>query len=329
MRIAMGSIKALSDERLTFCAQLGVSGVILNSPDLPARRWKDFDLIPNPKAWHFIEIVEQRAYCENYGLKLEAIENTPITFYDKAMLGLPGRDEQIEAYQETIRALGQAGVPILGYHWMPNAVWRTSFKTPGRGGAQVSSFDMDLVENAPLTHGRVYEADELWGHYEYFLRAVLPVAEEAGVTLALHPDDPPVPSLGGVARLFSNFDGFKRAMEIVPSPNHGLDLCLGCWSEMGENLPAVIDYFGTRGKIIYVHFRDVQGGATKFQECFLGEGNYDPLQIMLALKRSGFDGFIIDDHVPHMIDDTDWCHRGRGFQTGYLLGLLSAVQTMS
>ena len=302
--------------------------MILNSPNLPGKRWKDFDLIPNRDAWHYIDVLEQRTYCENFGLTLEAIENTPITFYDKVMLGLPGCDEQIAAYQETIRSVGRAGIPVLGYHWMPSAVWRTSFTTPGRGGAQVSSFDMDLVKNAPLTHGRVYEAEELWGYYERFLRTVLPVAEEAGVRLALHPDDPPVPELGGVGRLFHNFEGFKRAMDLVPSPNHGLDLCLGCWSEMGENIPEVIRYFGERDKIIYVHFRDVQGTATKFQECFLGEGNFDPLQTMLALKRSGFTGCIIDDHVPHMVDDTHWHHRGRGFQTGYLMGLLAAVETM-
>jgi len=325
VRVAIGQFSQLSDERLTFCAQLGVSGIVLNTPVLPGKRWEHFDILRTAASWDFLDLLELRTTCENYGLKLEAIENVPITFYDKAMLGLPGADEQIAGYQETIRNLGRAGIPILGYHWMPNQVWRTSFTTRGRGGALVSSFDADLVRNAPLSHGRVFSEDELWEHYATFMAAVLPVAEEAGVRLALHPDDPPVPSLGGVPRLFRGVAGFERALELAPSPNHGLDLCLGCWSEMGEDVVTVIERFGARGKIFYVHFRDVQGTAGKFQECFLGEGNYDPVTVMRALQRVGFDGFMIDDHVPRLVDDTDWCHRGRGFQTGYLQGILAAI----
>ncbi len=326
MRVAIGQFSQLSDERLTFCAQLGVSGVVLNTPVLPGKRWEHFDILRTAASWDFLDLLELRTTCENYGLKLEAIENVPITFYDNAMLGLPGGDEQIAGYQETIRNLGRAGIPILGYHWMPNQVWRTSFTTRGRGGALVSSFDADLVRNAPLSHGRVFSEEELWEHYATFMAAVLPVAEEAGVRLALHPDDPPVPSLGGVPRLFRGVAGFERALELAPSPNHGLDLCLGCWSEMGEDVVTVIERFGARGKIFYVHFRDVQGTADKFQECFLGEGNYDPVTVMRALQRVGFDGFMIDDHVPRLVDDTDWCHRGRGFQTGYLQGILAAIE---
>ena len=115
---------------------------------------------------------------------------------------------------------------IFGYHWMPNEVWRTSRTTLGRGGAAVTSFDMEQVKDAPLTHGRVYTEAEIWENYEYYMNAILPVAEEAGVKLALHPDDPPVESLAGVPRLFRNFEGFKRGMEIADSPIHGLDfLC--------------------------------------------------------------------------------------------------------
>jgi mannonate dehydratase len=244
------------------------------------------------------------------------------------MLALPGRDQQIEHYQQTIRNVGKAGIPILGYHWMPNSVWRTSNRTLGRGGAHVTSFDMDLVKDAPLSHGRVYTEEEMWANYAYFMQAVLPVAAEAGVKLALHPDDPPVPSLGGVARLMRNFEGFKKAMDIVPSPWNGLDFCMGCWSEMGPGVIDAIEYFGSRGKIFYVHFRDVQGCVPKFQECFLGEGNQDLVKVMLALKKVNFTGFFIDDHVPHMIDDSDWGHRGRAYCTAYIQALLSAVNAL-
>lgn len=318
MRVALGQFREATDERLRFAKQLGVSGVLLNTPALPG-----------DKRWEFMDLVNLRTTIENYGLRLEALENVPVKFYNQAMLGLSARDEQIENYQETIRNMGRAGIPILGYHWMPNSVWRTSRTTPGRGGAQVTSFDLDLVRDAPLSHGRVFTEDAMWKNYEYFMKAVLPVAEQAGVKLALHPDDPPVESLGGVARLFRSFEGFKRGViDIAPSDNHGLDFCMGCWSEMGKGVIEPIQYFASRGKILYVHFRDVQGAVPKFQECFIGEGNVDVVDAMRTLKNAGFTGFMIDDHVPHMVDDTDWGHRGRAHATGYIQGLLNAVNKL-
>lgn len=322
MRVALGQFNELSHERLTFAAQLGVSGVLLNTPVLPGeRRWELDDL-----AW-------MRKRCDDYGLRLEALENTPVGFYERAMLGLDGRDEQIAGYQETIRHMGAAGIPVLGYHWMPNGVWRTPDRH-GRGGALVTAFYAEDLERFPLRHGRrehplaegrSFSAQQMWDNYRYFMERVLPVAEEAGVTLALHPDDPPVPELGGIARLFYHFEGFQRAIAEFDSPNHGLDFCLGCWSEMGPDPLAAIRYFGQRGKICYVHFRDVQGVAPNFQECFLGEGNVNVVAAMRALHEVGFQGFIIDDHVPQLVDDTGWGHRGRAHATGYIQALVSAV----
>jgi len=318
MRVAVGQVNELTDELLAFAGQMGVGGVQLNTPRLPGTaRWEVADLVA----------LRQRA--ENAGLRLEALENTPVGFYDQAMLGLPGRDEQIEHYQATIRNMGQAGIPILGYHWMPNGVWRTSSSAPGRGGALCTAFDLALAEDAPLSHGRVYTHDEMWANYAYFMRAVVPVAEEAGVTLALHPDDPPVASLGGVARLFGSFDGFRRGLEIVPSPNSALDFCMGCWSEMGPGVLGALRYFGQQDKLAYVHFRDVQGTVPRFQECFLGEGNVDVVAAMRVLKEVGFHGFLLDDHVPAMVNDTPWGHRGRALATGYIMGLLEAVRALA
>jgi mannonate dehydratase len=190
---------------------------------------------------------------------------------------------------------------------------------------------MALAKDAPPTHGREYSADELWENYEYFVKAVVPVAEEAGVKLALHPDDPPVPSLGGVARIFSSFEGFQRGSEIMDSPNWGLDFCMGCWSEMGghENVLRGIRHFAPRGKIYYGHFRDVQGTAEQFAECFLGEGNVNLVEAMKTFKECGFTGFLIDDHVPQMVDDSEWGHRGRAYATGYMLALLNAVNQLT
>ena len=314
MRPAAGQFNQLSDTRLRFIKQLGVDDVLLNTP-----------VLPGETRWEFMDLLHLRTRCENAGLRLAAIENVPRKFYEKAMLGLPGRDEQIAHMATTIRNMGRASIPILGYNWMPNGVWRTSRTTPGRGGAKVTSFDMELAENAPLSHGRVYTEDELWASYEYFVSAIIPVAEEAGVKLALHPDDPPVESLGGIARIFRSFEGFKRAMEIADSPMHGLDFCHGCWSEMGLGVIEAIRYFGERGKIFYVHFRDVQGTVPKFQECFVNEGNSDMLEVIKTLKEVGFAGFLIPDHVPHMVGDTRWGHRGRAYAIGYMTALLEVI----
>ena len=336
MRVGVGQFNELTDEKLRFAAQIGAEGVQMNTPKLPGEhRWEEKDLRA---------LVEK---TESYGLVLEAIENVPVHFYDKAMLGLPGRDEQIENYCATIRNMGAAGIPILGYHFMPNSVWRTERMAPGRGGAGCTQFDMAVVEKLsgraqlsrflptglghqtamPLREGNdIITAEQMWANYAYFIKAVLPVAEKANVKLALHPDDPPMPMLGGVARLFWEPAGFKRAWELAAnSPAWGLDLCLGCCSEMtgGKNsVREMITYFGPKGRIFYVHFRDVKGTVPNFTECFIGEGNYDPAEVMALLRKSGFTGFLLDDHVPHMDGDTDWNHRGRAHAIGYMQGLL-------
>jgi mannonate dehydratase len=315
MRLAIGQFNTVTDELLQFIRQLGVKDVLLNTARLPGKGH-----------WAYMDLLHLRTRIEDAGLRLAALENVPVSFYVKAMLGLPGRDEQIEHMSTTIRNMGKAGIPILGYHWLPNGVWRTSRTTPGRGGAKVTSFDRALVEDAPLTHGRVYTADEMWENYAYYIQAVLPVAEEAGVKLALHPDDPPVPALGGVARIMGSLEGFKRAMEVGESPNHGLDFCHGCWSEMGSGVLDAIRFFGP--KILYVHFRDVQGTVPRFQESFIDEGNNDMAEVMLTLKQSGFTGFLIPDHVPHMVGDTPWGHRGRAYAIGYMKALLEVVDRL-
>lgn len=335
MRIAIGQFNVLTDEKLRFAQQIGVRGVQMNTPRLPGEsKWETRDLR---------NLVEK---CGEYDLTLEAIENVPIHFYDKAMLGLPGKDEQIANYQSIIRSMAEAGIPILGFHWMPNSVWRTSRVAPGRGDAKVTAFDMGEIESAGGAKSFVAKSDErlatmavadepmltheqMWENYAYFMSAVLPIAEEVGVRLALHPDDPPVPMLGGVPRIFGSVEGFEKGMEIANSSAWGLDLCLGCCSEMpgGKlNVMRMIERFGPLGKILYIHFRDVQGTVPAFQECFIGEGNYDPADVMLALKRVGFDGFLLDDHVPHMDDDSEWQHRGRAHAIGYMQGLMNMME---
>lgn len=315
MRIGLGQFNELTDEKLTFIKQLGAEDFLMNTPRLPG-----------DKQWEYEDLAAAKAKADAAGLRLMALENVPVSFYDKAMLGLPGRDEQIAHMQNTIRNMGKAGIPILGYHWMPNSVWRTQPPAVVRGGATATRFNMAEHDPNQLTHGRVFTAEEMWENYCYYMERVLPVAEEAGVILAVHPDDPPVPSLGGVARIFQSFSDFQRAMDTFDSPYHGLDFCVGCWTEMGAagSLKAV-RYFAERGKITYVHFRFVQGEVPNFNECFINDGSVHPWDVAKALKESGFTGFMITDHVPAMVDDTPWGHRGRAYAIGYMTALLEML----
>ena len=339
IRLALGHLEGFDDTVATFAQQLGLKSVQFHTPS---------DLRGERGYWDVDELVDLRERCEGAGLVVEGIENVPFAHWDKVLLGLPGRDEQLENYRTTIRNMAQAGIPVLGHHFLPTYVWRTDLRAQGRGGALVTAYDEaragdgNALAGYKLAPDRPFDepidAARMWDSYRVFLEAVLPVAEEVGVRLALHPDDPPtaVP-LGGVARIMSSPEGLERAHELSGgSPAWGLDLCLGTVSEMAgeESVNRVIDYFGPKGRIFYVHFRDVQGVVPRFQESFLGEGNYDPAAVVRRLANVGFDGFIIDDHVPAMIGDEDtwadtasasYCSRGRAHAIGYLQGLLNAL----
>ncbi|MCE2490324.1 MAG: mannonate dehydratase [Anaerolineae bacterium] len=332
MRVAIGQYHSATDDYLTFARQLGVGGVQFNisgpTQDLPGTDgyWR----VENLKR------LKQRVY--DFGLCLEAIENVPRNFYLEAMLGRPGRDAQIENYQRTVRNMGEAGIPLLGLNWMPGGVWRTPV-AQGRGGVTVTAFDREAALAGQLTAGdRTCEYSEalLLDTYLHFMEQVLPVAEAGGVRIALHPDDPPLPSLGQQGRLFYKVENFRKVLDALPSRAHGLDFCIGCFSEMlyvdrnaGEGVLDALRHFGSDGRIFYVHFRDVQGNVPRFQECFPNEGNVDMLAALRTLQEVGFDGFLIDDHVPAMLDDSAWHHRGRAWCTGYLIALVQAVQTFS
>lgn len=330
IRVGVGQFMVPTVEKLSYIKQLGVDDIQLNMYpyDRNARRRADDEALPleGDAKWSEENLLALREHVEDHGLRLNAIENFPISFYDDVMLGRDGRDEQIEHLKHTIRNVGEVGIPMVGYHWMPSGVWRNT-ETEVRGGARVTGFDAAAVDDS-VTHDRKYSEEELWANYEYFLQELLPVAEEAGVKLCLHPNDPPVESLGGIPQLFRSFENFKQAMEMVPSDHHGLEFCLGCWSEMGEDLETVIRYFGEREKLFYVHFRDVEGMAPTFHETFVDEGNYDTIEIMRLLRDVEFQGMLIPDHVPHLLDDTDWTHRGRALTVGYLRGLLETLERL-
>ena len=334
MRI--GTYVTLPDEDnfLPFLKQYGIDDVAVSYTSHPEYRTRfSPQAAASPDAyWDFPALLHVRAQCRDAGLNLLSIENPlPSWCYDQIVLGQANRDRQIENVVKTIRNMGRAGIPVYGYNWMVNQPgatrhsWRTSLTTPARGGSRVSSFDLGLAERSPIFRDREYSREEIWSNYEYFIRAVVPAAEEAGVRLALHPDDPPVPALGGIARLFHDLDGFQRAMQIADSPASGLNFCLGNWTAMGVDIRAAIRLFGRQGQIVYGHAQGVQGTAASFRECFLEDADCDFLEILATFKEVGFSGVLIPGHAPHTTYDGDHVHHGLLYASGYLKGLIQAL----
>ncbi|WP_373517816.1 mannonate dehydratase [Pricia sp.] len=327
MRPGFGSFMHPTDGKLQLIKQLGVDDIILNmyKNNLIDTNFDDLPL-PGDHQWEFKDLLMLRKRVENADIRLLALENMPFAFYDKLMMGQPGREEQLKHVQETVFNMGRAGIPVLGYGWTPTGVWRSSTTYRIRGGAQAMSVDLDDFKNAPLSHGREYSEEEMWDYYQYFLEGVLPVAEEAGVTLAVHPNDPPTPKLAGVPQLLRSFDAYKKAMELVESENHGLQYCLGNFSEMGADIDEVTEHFGKQDKLVYVHFQTVSNPLPKFNEVFVDmPGYYNPFKVLKKLREVGFTGMIMPGHVPKIIGDGAWEERGRSFTIGYIKGIMAAL----
>jgi len=324
MRVGLGTYRALDDSILRLTKQLGVEDFLLTP-------WGHDDVdvaLPTGEAWSYEDIRERRDRIEAAGLRLYALETMPIPLYDILTAEDDERGDLIEEILTTVRNMGRAGVPVLGYSGHhPAGVGRTGEDTEVRGGARATSFDARALGDEMLLE-RTYTEAELWAAYEEFLDAVIPVAEEWVVTLGVHPSDPPVEEMGGVPMLFRSRENFDRAMDIVDSEHHGLKLGLGCWSEMGEDIPSVIRHFGD--DIVYVHFRDVVGSVPAFYETFVDDpdSNFDEYEVMRALHEVGFSGVMTPDHVPEMEGEDVWEFggpRGRSFTVGYLRGLLEGV----
>jgi mannonate dehydratase len=314
---------------LRFIKQIGVDDILLNfyrspiidtmSPEQP---------LHGDGEWSYQELVTLRNRIEDYGLRLNAIENMPREFYRDVMLGKPGRERQIEKIKRTLVNIARAGIPVFGYDWDPTDVLRSSVTYPLRGGAQSMAVNLADYRNAPLFLDRVYSETEMWEYYHYFLEHVIPVVEEVGLKIAVHPTDPPVPEIGGVPRLFRSRANFDKAFNMVPSKNHGCEFCLGNWAAMGENIPEVIDHYGKQNKLFYVHFQTISNCLPEpLHEIFVDmPGYYDPIEIMQKLREVGFKGLIIPGHVPRVIGDGQWCERSRAMTSGYLKGILRTLE---
>ena len=319
MRPGFGQFNTASSEYLRFAAQYGVKDILLNNPILQEEK---------PGIWSKKELAKLKLSIESYNLQLSAIENVPTHFYDHIMLNGPNKNMQIENMIQNIENMADVGIPIFGYNWMPSHVWRTNPRHI-RGGAIATAFDYESAKNYTLTHDREYSEDEMWESLEEWIKIITPIAEKKNIRLGIHPCDPPVEKLGGIPQLLRSFESYKRLIEIVDSPSNGIEFCQGTFSEMEDakdgGIYEMIDYFSSRKKILYVHFRNVSGTVPKFNEEFINSGYVDMHKAMNIYLKNGYDSFFIDDHVPQTNHDTEWGHAGRAFANGYIQALIEST----
>lgn len=306
-----------SDEDLIFAKQLGVEYVSIPSSG-------DQATLENFSRW--------KERVEAAGLKVWNVGNSNVHNMPEVTLNLAGRDQKIEEYKQYLRNLAKAGIFYTTYAHMGNGIW-SSVQETTRGGAPARAFRLETAKGywagkvfeGPLTHGRKYTPEEIWENYTYFIRRVAPVAEDLGIRIGIHPDDPPVPELGGVPRcIFGNFEGYVRALEIASSPNVGVCLCCGTWLEggknMGKDVIEAIRAFAGMGKLWKIHFRNVSAPVPQFVETFVDNGYMDMWQIMKTLREVDFRGAVIADHVPSMAGGR---LAGWAYSIGYIKALLA------
>jgi mannonate dehydratase len=316
MRIA--SVLTPPDDRnLRLAAQCGVTDIVIRYPGRG-----------------LAALVAERDRIAGYGLRVSVVEGyLPI---ENIKLGNDRRDAEIEAMQELVRNMGRADVSILCYNFMAGTDWvRTQVDAKERGGALVTRFDVDKArEGVSLQYaeGMLDEqpiaAEKLWQNLRYFLERIVPVAEQSGVVLAMHPDDPPLDEFLGRARIMNSVEGFERLVSLVPSPSNAICFCQGTFAEMGVDIPSAIRRLGKH--IRYVHFRDIRGNREHFAETFHDNGQTDMVAAMRAYRQIGFDGPMRPDHVPQLAGEEQgepgYTMLGRLFAYGYMRGLMQAAE---
>jgi mannonate dehydratase len=289
--------------------------------------------------WSVDALVRLRRHVESFGVSLNAVP-LPLSsaYITKAELPEillardPERDRALDQICQMIRNAGAAGIPLVKYNLTFLGVVRTD-PTPGRGGALYSTFTYAKAsQEPPLTEAGPISEEIYWDRIAYFLKRVVPVATEANVRIALHPQDPAMPrdtGYRGVHTVLGNVEGLKRFIEIEASPFHGLNFCQGTVAEMlthpGEQIYDVIRYFGERRKIFIVHFRNIAGGFLDFRETFPDNGDVDMPRALRAYRDVGYDGMIMPDHVPMIAGDTGG-HHAFAYCFGYIQALLQALR---
>ena len=352
MKLGIGLYRhMLTADNFRFARQAGATHIVAHlvqylGARLPGTNASGWGASANQgRLWELEELRSLRAAINAEGLELEAIENfDPSHWYDVLLDG-PNKRAQLEDLKTLVRRVGAAGIPVLGYNFSVAGVWGWTSGPYARGGAVSVGFTGQEIQ-MPIPNGMVwnmtYDPDapagsvgtvtpeQLWGRLEEFLNELLPVAEEAGVRLALHPDDPPMPTLRGTARLVHQPQLYQRVLDLHRSRANSLEFCIGSLAEMqseptfGGDLYRIVDHYAAQGAIGYVHFRNVRGQVPKYHEVFVDEGDVDMFEVIRRLHRHSFEGVLIPDHTPQMTCDAPW-HAGMAFALGYMRAALRSV----
>ncbi len=349
MQLGLGLYRhMLTAENFRFAKQAGAEAIVAHMTDY----WAGSDEIPatdahrnwgvtrnQGKLWTEEELTGLRKSVEAEGLRLAALENLDPAFWYDVLLDGPLKKQQLEDVCELVRRIGRAGIPCLGYNFSIAGVWGHSRGPWARGGAESVAFENP--EQRPLRNGEVWNmtydpdapegsvgevtSEQLWRRLQDFLEAVLPVAEEAGVKLAAHPDDPPLPTLRSTARLVYQPRLYQRLLDLVPSDSNMLEFCQGTIAEMSEgSVYEAIEQYASQRKIAYVHFRNVRGKIPSYHEVFVDEGDVDMVECLRLYAKHGFDGVMVPDHTPHLSCAAGW-HAGMAYALGFMKGAMRAT----
>ena len=266
--------------------QLGVDHVISGGPRIP---------------WEEARLNEMMDRLKANGLTLA---NLMISGFPNAIYNRPGKDADIEKVIQSIRAAGSVGLPVVEYNWYAHRAMEGYFEETGRADAGWTGFDYERMKGlAPLDDEGAHTLDEMWTNITYFLKAVVPEAEKAGVRLALHPNDPPAPISRGSQQIMGTIDGWKKLIGIVNSPSNGITFDCGVTREMAGDPVDVCRWFGSRDRINHVHFRNVkvQKPNERYTEVFIDEGENDMFAVMKELIKQKYTRLIYPEH-PRGID---------------------------
>ncbi|MEX2308965.1 MAG: mannonate dehydratase [Pirellulales bacterium] len=352
MKLGLGLYRhMLTRENFQFARQAGATHIVAHLVDYfaggesavcdqPTGAETGWGRAGNPDVlWTVEELTALRREINAAGLELEAIENFDPAHWHDILLDGPKKRRQLENIKIIIQRIGEAGIPIIGYNFSIAGVCGR-VKHPFARGEAVS-VGMDAPLDTPMPRGMawnmVYDPQPepgtvpsvtheiLWQRLAEFLEEVIPVAEEAGVKLAAHPDDPPMPTMRGQPRLVYQPQMYQRLLDLRPSPANTLEFCIGTLAEMTEgDIYEATDRYSKQGKLAYVHLRNVHGKVPHYHETFIDDGDIDMIRVLRILQANGFDGVLIPDHTPQMTCDAPW-HAGMAYALGYMRGALQAI----
>jgi mannonate dehydratase len=326
-----------SDEQLTFLKQMGVDSTLLlfkdTAPD-EMRENSPFTRLRGGPYYETEDLLFVKKWVESHGLKLDGLCTIANgnKRWEKIITGQSGRDEQIENFWiKSLKNMAKAELFTYPVNMNINKgcrlpLWRTSRENVGRGGTTIVRFDYEVLRNTPVTELGEISLEQMWDNVTYFIKAVMPVAEESGIRLAFHPFDPQVPRVAGISRILNSVESFDRLYQIMPCKANAITFCIGSFSQFldNEGVYKAIRHF--RDRIAFVHFRNVRGTMEKFDEVWPDEGQMDMLQAVKVLKEVGYKGCLSPDHTPESINDDALGHRSQAFTIGYLRGIMQGAE---